>query len=87
MINQTSDTLKVKNLQYFESSMSPILVEWESEDVVFLEGGKLENVGKTRGARQELITNSTDPQLNPSHLAGRRVHPIREHPSSFKTIA
>ena len=67
--------LKVKNLQYFESSMSPILVELESEDVIFLEGWKLEKLGKTRRARQELITNSTDPQSNPGHLAGRRVHP------------
>ena len=48
MINQTRDTPKVKNVQYLESSMSPILVELESGDVIFsfLEGGKLENPEK-----------------------------------------
>ena len=48
MINQTRDTPKVKNVQYLESSMSPILVELESGDVIFsfLEGGKLEKPEK-----------------------------------------
>ena len=35
MINQTRDTPKVKNVQYLESSMSPILVELESADEIF----------------------------------------------------
>ena len=41
--------------------------------LVFLEGGKPENPGKTLRARRESTRNSTQPESNPSHIRGRRA--------------
>ena len=64
-----------------------ILVELEFEVLVFMEGGKPENPEKNPRSKKKQQTQPTydaGPELNPSHIGGRRALSPLRHPCSLK---